>query len=110
MWFTEEKVTAEEVLPDAPGSLPATATAAMMTLGTRGGSLGGTAAGGIAWMLLTAAVPDKTFNRGWWWLLPVGGAFVGSASTAGYLWAGEGFRRRPRSGVSDLEPAYFHEA
>ena len=56
------------------------------------GALGGAASGALIWTIAVAAgVEDQTLRKGWWWLLPIGGAFIGTASTTGYLWAGQGF-------------------
>jgi hypothetical protein len=55
------------------------------------GALGGAASGALVWTLATAALPAGTFRRHWWWIVPVGSSLISSASTAGYLWAGQGF-------------------
>lgn len=57
------------------------------------GALGGATAGALVWTLASIAIPHETFKRGWWWLLPIGASLISAASTSGYLWAGEGFRR-----------------
>lgn len=57
------------------------------------GALGGAASGALVWTIVSAALPDNAFRNHLLWLLPIGGSFISSASTAGYLWAGDGFRR-----------------
>ena len=57
------------------------------------GALGGVAAGAAVWTLASALLPNRSIRDGWWWALPLGGSFIGSASATGYLWAGGGFRR-----------------
>jgi hypothetical protein len=57
------------------------------------GALGGAAAGALAWYAASLAFPKRTLKERWWWVLPLGGGIIGTASTAGYLWAGEGLSR-----------------
>ena len=55
------------------------------------GALGGAAIGALVWTVATSFLSDEAFEKGFYWLLPVGGGFISGSSTAGYLWAGKGF-------------------
>jgi hypothetical protein len=55
------------------------------------GALGGAASGALVWTLASSLIPDKAFEKGWYWLVPLGGGFISASSTTGYLWAGKGF-------------------
>lgn len=55
------------------------------------GALGGAAAGALVWTVASVLLPEGSFVKGSWWLLPLGSGFISSASSAGYLWAGHGF-------------------
>lgn len=57
------------------------------------GALGGAASGALLWTLASVVLPERMFLDHGWWLLPLGSGFIGSASSAGYLWAGNGFSR-----------------
>jgi hypothetical protein len=55
------------------------------------GALGGAASGALVWTVASSFLSDDAFEKGLYWLLPVGGGFISASSTAGYLWAGKGF-------------------
>ena len=55
------------------------------------GALGGAASGALVWTLASSLLSDKAFEKGFYWLVPLGGGFISASSTAGYLWAGKGF-------------------
>jgi hypothetical protein len=82
------------------GSIPVVALTTYGTgeLGFRGtnegaflGALGGAASGALLWTLASVALPERSFIDYSWLFLPLGSGFIGSASSAGYLWAGHGF-------------------
>jgi hypothetical protein len=82
------------------GSIPVVAftTYATGEVGFRGtnegaflGALGGAASGALLWTLASVALPERSFIEYSWLLLPLGAGFIGSTSSAGYLWAGHGF-------------------
>jgi hypothetical protein len=82
------------------GSIPVVAftTYATGEVGFRGtnegaflGALGGAATGALLWTLASVALPERSFIDASWLFLPLGAGFIGSTSSAGYLWAGKGF-------------------
>jgi hypothetical protein len=58
------------------------------------GALAGAASGALVWGLFASLLSKEWFHdHGRVWI-PIGGGFISSASTAGYLWAGGGFVHR----------------